>query len=516
MSLLNPPVRRWALLVIFLLGTFISRRLRADEAPPHIVNVILWFDTEDYLLPADDDAAKRLAEMLTSRGVRATFKVVGEKARVLQQRGRTDVIDQLKKHEIGYHSNLHSVHPAPTEYLAECGLLDGIAEFVRHEKRGAADVRRVFGVPSLVCYGQPGSSWAPQAIAALGECGVAVDGVPCYVDSGSHVQMDGRPFWYAGALMVYGMSPNETRMDLFGPEGLPKAQKQFAAIADRLAAGGGGLISIYYHPCEWVHERFWDDVNFRRGANPPREEWRAPPQISPEKTEAAFERFGSYVDFMRSYRGIHFVTARDLPALYPDALRSEGASEAEVLTLAKRVVAPDFKGLDDQVIGNKVFSPAEQFELLALAVGQLVDGKAMYPLAVIPGLLGPDGAPPMEGQAVREPLRWAAFRDSALDARDYLNVHHRIPSRVFIGADAVAPADFATGLAAALVAYQEGHHFPETVALGNGVEVLTERRVAKDVPGLFGGWIIHRANFRAPKLMEIARLQAWTLKPAKP
>ena len=28
------------------------------------VDVILWFDTEDYLLPADDDACKRLAEML--------------------------------------------------------------------------------------------------------------------------------------------------------------------------------------------------------------------------------------------------------------------------------------------------------------------------------------------------------------------------------------------------------------------------------------------------------------------
>jgi len=26
------------------------------------IDVILWFDTEDYLLPADDDAAKRLAE----------------------------------------------------------------------------------------------------------------------------------------------------------------------------------------------------------------------------------------------------------------------------------------------------------------------------------------------------------------------------------------------------------------------------------------------------------------------
>src|SRR5258705_4100801 len=88
------------------------------------VSVILWFDTEDYLLPADDDATKRLCEMLTERGIRATFKLVGEKARVLEQRGRTDVIAELRKHDIGYHANFHSVHPTPTEYLANCGWLD--------------------------------------------------------------------------------------------------------------------------------------------------------------------------------------------------------------------------------------------------------------------------------------------------------------------------------------------------------------------------------------------------------
>src|SRR3954469_14969503 len=97
------------------------------------VNVIFWFDTEDYLLPADDDASKRLAEMLTERGIRATFKIVGEKARILEKRGRTDVIAALKKHDIGYHSNYHSVHPTPTEYLADCNLLDGMQEFTRRE-----------------------------------------------------------------------------------------------------------------------------------------------------------------------------------------------------------------------------------------------------------------------------------------------------------------------------------------------------------------------------------------------
>jgi hypothetical protein len=41
-----------------------------------------------------------------------------------------------------------------------------------------------------------------------------------------------------------------------------------------------------------------------------------------------------------------------------------------------------------------------------------------------------------------------------------------------------------------------------------------ERYVATDTPELFGGWVIHKAGFRAPKVMEMARLQAWTLKPA--
>ena len=131
------------LLLGLVIAVFMPPVLRAAErAVPPRIDVILWFDTEDYLLPADDDACLRLATMLRERGIRATFKVVGEKARVLEQRQRRDVITALRHHDIGYHSDFHSVHPTPTEYLAECGLLDGMAEFARREGDGAADVLR--------------------------------------------------------------------------------------------------------------------------------------------------------------------------------------------------------------------------------------------------------------------------------------------------------------------------------------------------------------------------------------
>src|SRR6266700_3130644 len=214
-----------AWLAIAPVGVVFGQGRPPDAKGTPRVDVILWFDTEDYLLPADDDASKRLAEMPSGKGVRATFKVVGEKARVLEQRGRTDVIEALKKHDIGYHANYHSVHPTPSEYLQDCGLLDGMEEFIRREGGGAADVRRIFGRDTLACYGQPGSSWGSQTIAALAQIGVAPHGIPTYVDEGNHIGLHGRPFWYCNVLVVYDMPPNRTRFELHIPQALEPGKK---------------------------------------------------------------------------------------------------------------------------------------------------------------------------------------------------------------------------------------------------------------------------------------------------
>jgi hypothetical protein len=452
--------------------------------------------------------------MLTERHIRATFKVVGEKARVLDRRRRRDVITALKRHDIGFHANYHSVHPTPSEYLADCGLLDGMAEFSRREGGGAADVRRIFSVKTLVCYGQPGSSWAPQAIAALKDIGVAPHGVPCYVDEGDHVGLDHKPFWYAGALNVYHMGENYTRMELHDPGAVEPAKEKVSGIVSRLGKEGGGLISIFYHPCEWVHQEFWDGVNFRRGANPPREQWKAPPQRTAEETAGAFQRFGQYIDYINSLPGIHFVTAGDLPLIYPDLIRSNAVSKAELGQLASKLVSNADKGIDFQTIGTRAYSPADQFELLAFAVGKLVAGDELaFPIKAR-GLLGPDAtAPVFIGE---RQLDWPAFRDTARDVRNFVETQHRVPSRVFIGPDPVAPADFLISLAEVCLAWQQKGTLPigEPVKFSGSVELLSARHVAEDTPGLFGGWIIHKEGFRAPKIMEQARLQAWTLKPA--
>jgi len=488
----------------------------ASPAPGPPVLVILWFDTEDYILPASDDAAKRIAEILTARGIRGTFKVVGEKARVLERRGRRDVIDALRKHDIAYHTDFHSVHPTVAEYLAGCGWTDGVAEFIRREGAGARDVRRIFGVDALSCYGQPGSSFAPQAFAALREIAVAPRGVPCYVDEGDHVGLDGKPFRFCGAITVYRMGANCTRMDLHEEGGLERAVAAFRQVHRRLSAEGGDLVSIYYHPCEWVHREFWDGVNFARGANP-LDGWKEPIQRPAAETEAAFRRYEKYIDFMKTLEGVKFIVASDLPEIYSDPVRKEGLDAAGIERLA-REIARSGKADIIAIAPGRFLSPADQFAALVEYLGKSFEKWDNPEHVEVLDVLGPSEPPP-ETDVSEVAAR--AFIRAVLDVRDALRSRRQIPSPVFVGSKVVAPADFLVACAAVtsdlLKRDAPGERaFQKPVAMPRGTQVVPERYVASDSPGLFGGWVIHPEGFRAPRIVEMTKLQAWTLKPAGP
>ena len=219
------PIRRGSFWLIVLFGLFLPPSLRAAESAAKVY-VILWFDTEDYLLPASDDAALHLAKFLSGEDIRATFKVVGEKARTLEKRKRGDVIAALKKHEIGYHSNCHSVQPSPALYLSQLGWDEGVREFDRREGPGRADVERIFGqTPS--CYGQPGSSWGPQSYGGMRKWGMKV-----YLDAGNHVNLNDRPCYYCGTLNLYKLAPHPARR--------PEQSEGVAASGGAIRAGTQG------------------------------------------------------------------------------------------------------------------------------------------------------------------------------------------------------------------------------------------------------------------------------------
>ena len=462
--------------------------------------VLLWFDTEDYILPASDDAALRLAQWLTERGIPATFKVVGEKARTLERRGRRDVIDALKKHDIGYHSNYHSVHPTPAMYLADMGWDDGVAEFVRREGPGYEDVRRIFGqAPS--CYGQPGGSWAPQAYGALARWGV-----PVYLDAGSHVGLEGQPHYYCGLLTLYHLR-HTLRTGLDNDREVEAAEERFAKARRDLLASGGGVVSIYYHPCEFVHAQFWDGVNFRRGANPPRELWKLPPMKTGSAQQQAWRNFERYIQFIARFPEVRFVTARQAARLFADPAPERVYTGEDLRALLSRVTSDITYGQ----LGEVYLSPAEMFLLATEYLRGRFEGREeAIRLTLAP--LGPvsAGSGDERGFAVDR----SQFERTVADVADYVRQHRRLPATVWFGSRAATPEAYFAAVARVSTDWLGGPPPPDTIQIVPA-RLQLARYVAQDAPGLWG-WIIFPEGFRAPRLMELARYQAWTLKPARP
>ncbi len=436
------------------------------------VYVLLWFDTEDYVLPAADDAALRLARDLTKLGVRATFKVVGEKARALEARGRKDVIQALAAHDIGYHSDTHSLPPAPAVYLRTLGFLEGAAEFERRERRGLADVRGAFGVmPS--CYGQPGASWGPQTNLALRRLGI-----PVYLDEGSHVGLDHQPFWYGGLLYVFNIGRFTLRANLDDESRLPGTLRAFDAAAEELRARGGGVISIYYHPTEFVTTEFWDAVNFAHGVYPEPGEWKMPRRRSPEASELAYRILNRFVEHAKGVSGVRFVTARELPPLMAVPVPQKPDRKRIAEHMARRITP-----LDDMSAADML--------LVLLGVDPLVvDG----PTARVETTLG--------AATISRP----AFDRAKADVIDFVRRNYRLPSSAWVASGQLSLADFTATLAG-----DDGAAPSVTVRKGN---LEFEKHFATDPEGAFR-WVIHPDGFRAPELLDLARLQGWTLKPAK-
>lgn len=123
--------------------------------------ISLLFDVEDPFNIDSDDATLSISELVRSCGVRATFCVSGLKCRVLQERGRKDVIDSLKHHALGLHTDTHSLHPTTMEMLEHKSWADGVEAALETEGRGMRSFELVFERKPC-CWGGAGNTWGPQ------------------------------------------------------------------------------------------------------------------------------------------------------------------------------------------------------------------------------------------------------------------------------------------------------------------------------------------------------------------
>ena len=97
--------------------------------------------------------------------------------------------------------------------------------------------------------------------------------------------------------------------------------------------------------------------------------------------------------------------------------------------------------------------------------------------------------------------------DAALkDVRLFIQTNHRLPKDVIIGSQTLSLEDFAATLADHIVS-------PGSIRVKHGRSDF-ENYFPKDAQKSFD-WPIHPEGFAPNELLELARLQGWTLKPAR-
>src|SRR5439155_16890766 len=157
----------------------------------------------------------------------------------------------------------------------------------------------------------------------------------------------------------------------------------------RAAAHDGGVLVMYTHPCRIVTTQFWDGVNFARGANPPSEQRRPAPLLTPEKIEALKRDFDAFLGWVVTQPGVALTTYSALHAAHRQP-PAPWISRDELLRLAQAVGDPPAPVL----AAGEWLSPAEVFGLIVRALAAYTETGRLPEAVAVRRLLGPTHAVP--------------------------------------------------------------------------------------------------------------------------
>ena len=462
--------------------------------------VYISFDVEDLVHPDSDDIALDIAQMLAGEGVIGSMCVVGEKARLWERRGRTDVIAAMRPHDLSLHTDRHSMHPTPSEYLADKGWADGVAEAVVREGPGARDIARLFGRPPSA-WATPGHGWGPQIPAATRRLGIPAN---LY----SHARAgDTGACWYAGQLCYsdpVSLPHGEDDLcdDAAFEAGLPLLLGKIAEAQHRGCACLGIAVG---HPTRLRYAEFWDLLNYARGEDTDPAHYRFAPRRSDEAYAAGLRNLRHMALAVRDLPGVEVISVGALNERFRP--ENGGLARGDLLHLAEAIVAGG-----EIVPEDPRASPAQTLDALARAALARADGSDLPACLALRTVLGPAEAPPVLQEEVTVPtgrrLPWLRELVGYIDATGHL------PASLTLGGVPVGPGPLLRALAAVLLDLARGVEPDQATIAPGAEEPLAAASLAERIYQRVPTWPAHRPELRLDLLALHARLQSWSLKPA--
>lgn len=436
-----------------------------------MTEVIFSFDTEDYTNPAADETILRLAETLRAENIRASFNIVAALAEALVERGRQDILDALRYHEINYHSFRHSWHPVPVEYSDTSDWDGPYQNLVSEEGPGIDIVKRVFQRDRLFVAVPPGNCVTAQALFAYPKMGL-----PMCVSSFPLRGTPGQTIYYCGSLYVENNAFWDSLLLREGLAGLLEKVAEWRTW-ERLV--------ICMHPNITYYKTFWDGENLNGGNHVTWGQWRLAERRPPEVIEQFYADFTEAVRTLKRDPHFTFTTFEHVLGSTPP----------------RKPLAPSkLVSLLESIRERFFFSggPGESYSLADI-FGACVHFLSGSQLDYVPrDITGPEDEPCGVSGPVRvetQDLHAAACQ--MMDAAC-------IPHRISVGSQSIGPRDFMEASRQIFTGRPHAQIIPQNQAPEiNGFYHLDEARLA-------GTWL-YTADFKDEWVSKRLKWQAWTI-----
>lgn len=462
---------------------------------------IFYFDTEDSVSPPEagsDDIVFSIAELLTRHRLQGSFHIIGDKARCLEERGRSDVIEAVAHHDVSSHFNHGSVHPTTVELVSVAGWDEGVRIALQEEELGFRDIKRIFGKCSGLT--RHGGSYAPQIVRAAGMSGKPYYGVP--FEMPHH-----RAFWFCGTLVfsILGLVVDYERdhpghfEGFFENDALFETRlNNFASVLSQTMEKWEFTSLFGAHPHRLLTTKFscWNHYN-GVNRNPP----IAPPLRPARERKVVWKNFTKLVEYLANVPGLHIQGLSGLTQTfgnYPKKIPARCLNHyAEKVRESSDVPFDEF------------FSPAELLAALADSLIHFEEDGVLPEQLEVRKVIGPTQVPAScaVSASQAEVTRMAKF------IRQHIRHYGALPAVIEITGKSTGPSealfllaqvydDLASGRTNSCWVTSIREPFPSIAQdWANRTARLKEWRV-------FG----NEMNFE--NIAELTRCQTWSVKPA--
>ncbi len=498
------------------------------------IDVALCFDVEDYYHPPEvgsDTIIKECADALKAEGTRGNFFFIGVRARLLRERGRSDVFEALKSHAVGLHT-VTGEHPCLPEYCAGKDWWDGVAAARDHEARGCQMIRDAFGYDPC-CLSQHAAYAAPHVFPVAREMGLP------YVYGPPAAAPLYNLSWYCGALNVPYAPMKNHPVAYFEPGDavyshplvFERAMKRLKAAVEVCLEQRQPYMTVFL--CHPYHLRVVEFVDFfmhTSGLNVPPAQWASRPKPrlrTAAQMELVWANMRTFVRYLARHDAVNIVTVPELQAKY--GYQPAEISRVELFSAAQEVTARHFEGLLPEVWeetplrvpASLHFSPAEYVVALVESILHYQQGGSLPASTPRAEVLGPMENPITTPEIFE--IDWEGFVSLCGQCREFVARHGHLPhdlgprgARIGLGSFYRALAEVYSGItphAGTLSGVTKSgapatvplHYFPrvpeEAVLLGHAYQDIIDQAMID--PALDTSRLVH-----------YGRLQAWTLKPA--